>query len=119
MGKPKSGYWQANQGFATTFEGEPYFLQKGELVPDGHPILKGREDLFEPALRVTRFDPEPKSEPVVEQATSAPGEKRRRGRPPKVRQPEPEPTPEPEPEQPKHFGLTTSDVTLPPSRTAD
>lgn len=68
--KTKTGYYAANQGFATTFEGEPLFVQKGELVHKSHPLLKGREELFEPADRISRFDDE--------QATAAPGEKRGR-----------------------------------------
>ena len=63
-------YLEANQGFATTFEGEPLFVQKGELVHKDHPLVKGREELFDPAKRISRFD--------VEQATAAPGEKRGR-----------------------------------------
>jgi hypothetical protein len=46
-------------------------VQKGELVRDGHPLLKGRDDLFDPADQLSRFD-----HVDVEQATAAPGEKR-------------------------------------------
>ena len=86
--KTKTGYYEANQGFATTFEGEPLFVQKGELVHKSHPLLKGREELFDPADRITRFD--------VEQATAAPGEKR--GRRKRVSETEVEPAAEPEAE---------------------
>jgi len=89
--KTKTGYYRANQGFATTFDDEPLFVQKGELVHKSHPLLKGREELFEPADELTRFD--------VEQATSAPGEKRgRRRRVSETTSEEPEPEAEPEPE---------------------
>jgi hypothetical protein len=73
MGK-KTGYFRANQGFATTLDGEQLFVQEGELVSAGHPLLEGREDLFEPAENFGRFDLA--NEPAVEQATAAPGEKR-------------------------------------------
>lgn len=72
MANPKTGFYRANQGFATTLDDEPLFVQKGELVRAGHPLLKGREDLFDPADDFGRFDH--RSE--VEQATAAPGEKR-------------------------------------------
>jgi len=88
--KTKTGYYAANQGFATTFEGEPLFVQKGELVHKSHPLLKGREELFEPADRISRFD--------VEQATSAPDEKRGRRRK-SVSTTEPESEPEAEPDR--------------------
>jgi hypothetical protein len=69
----KSAYYRANQGFATVLDDEQIFVQKGELVSAGHPLLKGREDLFEPATNFGRFDLS-KDEP--EKATAAPGEKR-------------------------------------------
>ena len=75
MAKPKSGYYVANQGFATVFEGDNLFVQKGEYVPAGHPLLKGREEMFDPAEGIGRFDEE-SDRPDVEQATAAPGEKR-------------------------------------------
>jgi len=87
--KPTTGYYEANQGFATTFEGEPLFVQKGELVHKSHPLLEGREELFDPADRITRFD--------AEQATAAPGEKRGR-RSKRVSETEAEPVAEPEAE---------------------
>lgn len=71
---PATGYYQANQGFSTMFEGEMLFVQKGELVHKDHPLIKGREDLFEPAASIGRFDAPDDAE--VEQATAAPGEKR-------------------------------------------
>lgn len=97
MAKPKSGYYKANQGFATILDGENTFVQKGELVSAGHPLLKGREDLFDHVTNFGRFD----SSAEVEQATAAPGEKRG-----SRSASEPEPTPEPE----KKSGLTTADI---------
>jgi hypothetical protein len=96
--KTKSGYYAANQGFATTFEGEPLFVKEGELVHKDHPLLKGREELFEPAEQLTRFD-----RPEIEQATAAPGEKRGNGRRRRrmsetETEPEAEPATEPEAE---------------------
>jgi nucleoid-associated protein YgaU len=87
--KTKTGYYEANQGFATTFEGEPLFVQKGELVHKSHPLLKGREELFDPAEHISRFD--------VEAATAAPGEKRGRRKKAVSETEEPEAEPEAEP----------------------
>jgi hypothetical protein len=50
------------------FEGEQITIPAGEIVRAGHPLLKGREEHFEPVESFGRFD--------VEQATAAPGEKR-------------------------------------------
>jgi len=69
--KSATGYYRANQGFSTILDGESLFVQKGELVHSGHPLLKGREDLFDPADNFGRFD-----RPEVEEATAAPGQKR-------------------------------------------
>jgi len=70
MAKPQ--YYRAKEGFGTIFEGEQIHVAAGELVRAGHPILKRREDLFEPVENFGRFDVRPE----VEQATAAPGEKR-------------------------------------------
>ncbi len=68
-------------------DGTPEFVQKGVTKVDaGHEILIGREHLFDAASDNVHY--------AVEQATSAPGEKRRRGRPV---EPDPEPEPETEP----------------------
>ena len=66
--KSATNYFRANQGFSTTLDGEPLFVAKGELVHKDHPLLKGREDLFDAAENFGRFD--------IEQATQAPGETR-------------------------------------------
>jgi hypothetical protein len=85
-GHPADGYAVANQGFATTYEGEPIFIQKGEFVPKDHPFVAERQDLFDQATHFGRFD-EPEATPQkhadagedddeLEQATAGPGEKR-------------------------------------------
>lgn len=64
-----SDYFRANQAFATTDpDGEPLFVQKGEFVHKSHWLLKRHKEMLDPAENFGRFD--------VEQATSAPGEKR-------------------------------------------
>jgi hypothetical protein len=69
MAKRKaSDYYRANQGFSTVLDGEPLFVARGELVHKDHPLLQGRNELFDPAENFGRFD--------VEAATAAPGEKR-------------------------------------------
>jgi hypothetical protein len=70
MAREKVELYKANQSAATMFDGENVFIHEGDLVRAGHPILKGREWLFEPAEDYVRFD--------VEQASAAPGEKRGR-----------------------------------------
>lgn len=64
----KPDFYRAKEAFVTQFEGDQVSVAAGELVRAGHPILKRREDLFEPVSDFGRFD--------VEQATAAPGEKR-------------------------------------------
>jgi hypothetical protein len=68
MAKVKPDYYRAKEGFGTMYGGEQIHVAAGEIVRAGHPILKRREDLFEPVENFGRFD--------VEQATAAPGEKR-------------------------------------------
>jgi hypothetical protein len=60
--------YQAKESFVTMLEGEQVAVARGDLVRAGHPLLKGRDELFKPAEGYIRFD--------VEQATSAPGERR-------------------------------------------
>lgn len=60
--------FQAKSEFAVEIDGVPTVVHRGELVREGHPLLKGRESLFEPYEAKVRFD--------VEQATAAPGKKR-------------------------------------------
>lgn len=69
----------AKESFVTHFEGAEIIVHKGSTrVRAGHPLLKGREALFEP-LKV-HYD--------VEQATSRPGEQR--GAPAKAAEAAPE-----------------------------
>ena len=61
----------AKDSFAAHVDGETLVVRKGVTrVRKGHPLLKGREELFEPIDRKVDYD--------VEQATAAPGEKRGR-----------------------------------------
>lgn len=60
--------YQARESFVTQMDGDTISVTKGDLIRKGHPLLKGRDELFEPAEGYVRFD--------VEQATAAPGEKR-------------------------------------------
>lgn len=65
----KPDLYQAKDTFSVVQEdGIPVVVDRGDLVRAGHPLLKGREHLFEPVEQAVRFD--------VEQATAAPGEKR-------------------------------------------
>jgi hypothetical protein len=68
MPAKKPEYYRAKEAFVTMYNGDQTSVQAGELVRAGHPIMKRREDLFEPVSSFGRFD--------VEQATAAPGEKR-------------------------------------------
>lgn len=73
MSKKKADYYRAKEGFGAMQDGEMIHVAAGEFVRAGHPILKRREELFEPVTSFGRFDVDP---PEVEQATAAPGEKR-------------------------------------------
>jgi hypothetical protein len=67
---------RSKASFAAVVNGVPQVIPVGYLVEDGHPVLKGREHLFEDAdTHVARRDKR------VEQATAAPGEKRAVSRP--------------------------------------
>lgn len=70
----------AKNAMVFVHDGRRVRICKGTLVRAGHPILKGREDLFEPVT--VEYD----VESDVEQATAAPGEKRnvRRRKPAEV-----------------------------------
>lgn len=64
----RADLFQAKSEFAVSLNGVPIVVHKGELVRSGHPLLKGRESLFEPYDAKVRFE--------VEDATAAPGKKR-------------------------------------------
>lgn len=56
-------------------------LRRGQLFPDDHPYVKGREHLFEPAEDVAaRSAGGSGAAAAVETATAAPGERRSVGR---------------------------------------
>ena len=56
----------AKHSFSTEVNGVPRVVTKGETFREGHPVMEGREELFEPFSVDNDF----------EQATAAPGEKR-------------------------------------------
>jgi hypothetical protein len=61
----------ARESFTTMLDGETVTVHAGATrVREGHPLLEGREELFEP-LEI-QYD--------IEQATDAPGEKRSRSK---------------------------------------
>jgi hypothetical protein len=62
--------YRAKHAFGVMYEGEHITVGAGEVVRAGHPLLKGRDEHFEPVESFGRFDVD------VEQATQAPGEKR-------------------------------------------
>jgi hypothetical protein len=69
VSRPKKiDLYQARESFVTHLDGEQIAVSAGDLVRAGHPLLKGRDELFEPAEGYVRFD--------VEQATASPGEQR-------------------------------------------
>jgi hypothetical protein len=79
MARPKKvEFMQAKESFVTQFQGEQLSVTAGERVRVGHPLLKGRDDLFVPAVpgRFEAERDEAEEKPAVEAATSAPGEKR-------------------------------------------
>lgn len=76
MARPKKvEFMQARESFVTHFEGEQVSVSAGERVRVGHPLLKGRDELFIPAVQ-GRFEGDLDAPPEVEAATAAPGEKR-------------------------------------------
>jgi hypothetical protein len=54
--------------------GEQVNLRRGQLLPDGHPYIKGRAHLFEPAEDAAARAPG--AAVAVETTTAAPGERR-------------------------------------------
>lgn len=67
---PEGKLYRAKQGFSTDIDGVPTAIQAGELVREGHPLLLGRSEMFEPIIVQHEW----------EQATAAPGEYRERGK---------------------------------------
>jgi hypothetical protein len=67
-------FFTAKEAFTTELEGYgPVVIQKGENVRAGHPLIEQNPERFQPVEISSRWD-------TVEQATAAPGEKRRTGR---------------------------------------
>lgn len=69
---------RCREPFAADMDGVQRVVPAGTLLDSSDPIVKGRENLFEP---VDTFMA--RQSPDVEQATAAPGEKRSVGRPAK------------------------------------
>jgi hypothetical protein len=61
----------AKTSFWATVGKRQVLVHQGDTASPGHPIVVGREEMFEP-LRV-KFNEDP---PRIEQATAAPGERR-------------------------------------------
>jgi hypothetical protein len=64
--------------------GEQVNLRRGQLLPDDHPYLRGREQFFEPAEDAAARAPGAAA--AVETATAAPGERRSVARRPRAGQ---------------------------------
>lgn len=65
----KSDIYVANETFSAEVDGTPVVVHKGQTrVRAGHPLLDGREALFDRVEDEVQYD--------VEQATAAPGERR-------------------------------------------
>lgn len=60
--------YTAIESFTARENGQIYNVERGDLVRAGHPVLRGRENLFALAEDRVRFD--------IETATAAPGELR-------------------------------------------
>jgi hypothetical protein len=82
MGRPRKrqhDYYEATQGFYAGDLG--VHIAAGQVVDAKDPALKGREDLFKPWAGARAYDGQneeaaDESEPEIEAATAAPGEKR-------------------------------------------
>lgn len=61
-----AGLVVAREPFSLTLDGRDIIVHDGDVYPANHPVVKGREHLFKPR------------DAGIEQATAAPGEKRRR-----------------------------------------
>ncbi len=59
-------FYKARTSFATIIDDVPIVVKQDELVRDGDPLLKGREQLFDEYEPTSRFDsirPEPRLRP--------------------------------------------------------
>ncbi len=57
----ESGLYIGKEPTTFEFEGSPVFIGPGIVVRAGHPIMKGREDMFAPL--VVHYDVAPEPEP--------------------------------------------------------
>jgi hypothetical protein len=51
--------FQATDSFVTEVAGAPVFVSKGEILPEGHPVLKALKDTH--LFRALIEEPEPKA----------------------------------------------------------
>jgi hypothetical protein len=73
----KSDFYVVLQAFVTTVDDKQELYQQGEIVDSSDPVFKRSPELFGPiAVRGSVSAPAPTPEPVVEQASAAPGEQR-------------------------------------------
>jgi hypothetical protein len=56
----RTDLFQAKTEFSVSLGGVPTVVHRGDLVREGHPLLKGRMSLFEPYEPKIRFDLETK-----------------------------------------------------------
>ncbi len=66
-------YYAAIESYSTELDGVPVVIKRGENVRADHPLVKANPDKFQPLELSSRWD-------TIEQATAAPGEKRKTGR---------------------------------------
>jgi hypothetical protein len=68
MAKKSGKVYEAREAFVADIDGQPMAVAKGDRVREGHPLLKGRKDLFQESEPEVQFD--------VEDASADPGRKR-------------------------------------------
>jgi hypothetical protein len=67
----------AKEAFTCRFQGADHSFNPGDIVEEGHPILRGIEHLFKPVEAITHYRVHTPEDAPVEQATAAPGEERK------------------------------------------
>ena len=55
--------FRARSEFAVVIDGAPLLVHRGDLVREGHALLHGRSELFEPYEPDVRFEVRPKAKP--------------------------------------------------------
>lgn len=69
---------RARESFsAPSPDGAGFLVRAGDVLPEDHPVIKGREHLFEPVAAAANR--------AIERATAAPGERRTLARGPRRR----------------------------------